>query len=212
MPQTQYLSIAVNVLAAAGDILIAAALCRLLYLSRTGFKRCLCPRTVRKSYTYLFIRTDTMIHKLVSGTFELSPCSFFKQRLPTTSSFNGTGTYFTLLLTRCYSRSTLESSLGIYLIFAFLRQRAHSLRFVIIRSLPQFLCFRFSYHCKLPFLLAFSPPSDLPTSFLVPDFIAIPSHRSSLAGNTWVYIAFYFASAVVSPLFPPPFSFSLHQC
>jgi hypothetical protein len=64
-----------------------------------------------------------MIHKLVSGTFELSPCSFFKQRLPITSSLNGTGTYFTLLLTRCCSRSTLESSLGIYPIFTFLQQR-----------------------------------------------------------------------------------------
>ena len=48
-PQPQYLSILVNVLAAAGDILIAAALCILLHRSRTSSQRCPCPKTVRKN-------------------------------------------------------------------------------------------------------------------------------------------------------------------
>jgi len=67
MAQPQYLSILMNGLAAGGDILIAAALCTFLHLSRTGFKRWP-PSTVRKAYTYLFIRSDTMIDRLVSGT------------------------------------------------------------------------------------------------------------------------------------------------
>ncbi|KIM35753.1 hypothetical protein M413DRAFT_325932 [Hebeloma cylindrosporum] len=45
----EYLSISVNALAAAGDVLIAGALCTLLHLSRTGFQR-----------------SDTMINKLIS--------------------------------------------------------------------------------------------------------------------------------------------------
>lgn len=44
----EYLSISVNVLAAAGDVLIAGSLCMLLHLSRTGFQR-----------------SDTMINKLM---------------------------------------------------------------------------------------------------------------------------------------------------
>jgi len=38
-PQIQDLSISVNALAAAGDVLIATALCSLLHFSRTGFHR-----------------------------------------------------------------------------------------------------------------------------------------------------------------------------
>jgi hypothetical protein len=38
-PQLQYLSILINALAAAGDVLIAAALCTLLHFSRTGFHK-----------------------------------------------------------------------------------------------------------------------------------------------------------------------------
>ena len=81
MLQPQSISIPSSVLAAAGDILISAALCILLHLSRTGLKRWP-PRTVRKTYTYLFIRTDTMIDKLVSGTFPLPPLSRFKEDVP----------------------------------------------------------------------------------------------------------------------------------
>ncbi len=49
----KYLSISVNALAAAGDVLIAGTLCLLLHRSRTGFQK-----------------SDTMINKLVC-TFSL---------------------------------------------------------------------------------------------------------------------------------------------
>ncbi|KAF8885055.1 hypothetical protein CPB84DRAFT_1816875 [Gymnopilus junonius] len=48
LAEIKYLSILVNALAAAGDVFIAAALCTLLHLSRTGFQR-----------------SDTMINKLI---------------------------------------------------------------------------------------------------------------------------------------------------
>ncbi|PPQ88744.1 hypothetical protein CVT25_008551 [Psilocybe cyanescens] len=48
LAKLKYLSILVNALAAAGDVLIAATLCTLLHLSRTGFHR-----------------SDTMINKLI---------------------------------------------------------------------------------------------------------------------------------------------------
>uniref|UniRef100_A0A8H7XRG0 DUF6534 domain-containing protein n=1 Tax=Psilocybe cubensis TaxID=181762 RepID=A0A8H7XRG0_PSICU len=48
LAKLKYLSILVNALAAAGDVLIAATLCILLHQSRTGFKR-----------------SDTMINKLI---------------------------------------------------------------------------------------------------------------------------------------------------
>ncbi|KAF4610712.1 hypothetical protein D9613_007296 [Agrocybe pediades] len=48
LAKLKYLSILVNALAAAGDVLIAASLCALLHFSRTGFQR-----------------SDTMINKLV---------------------------------------------------------------------------------------------------------------------------------------------------
>ncbi|KAF9554444.1 hypothetical protein CPC08DRAFT_753671 [Agrocybe pediades] len=48
LAKLKYLSILVNALAAAGDVLIAASLCALLHFSRTGFQR-----------------SDTMINKLI---------------------------------------------------------------------------------------------------------------------------------------------------
>ena len=110
-----------------------------------------------------------------------------------------------LLLTRCCSRSTLESSPGIHSIFTFLQQRIPLIGFVIIISLSQLLCSRFSYHCELPFLLPFSSPSDLPTLFLVPEFIAIPSHRCSSWVTPFSTSHFISASAVVSLIPHCPF-------
>ncbi|KIM38949.1 hypothetical protein M413DRAFT_447593 [Hebeloma cylindrosporum] len=54
----EYLSISVNVLAAAGDVLIAGSLCVLLHLSRTGFRR-----------------SDTMINKLMLFAVNTGVCA-----------------------------------------------------------------------------------------------------------------------------------------
>ena len=67
----QNLSIAINVLAAAGDLLIAASLCTILHLSRTGSlkwgsKWNLAARKLIDHYNF---RSDTMINTLVMSFF-----------------------------------------------------------------------------------------------------------------------------------------------
>jgi len=85
MPQPQYLSISVNALAAAGDILIAGALCRLLHLSRTGLKRCPHPRT-RK---ILHLRVlQIRYNNWQAREWDFPLCFFFyKQDVPSTGAY-----------------------------------------------------------------------------------------------------------------------------
>ena len=54
----QGLSISVNALAAAGDVLIAASLCFLLYRSRTGYRRYVDGCSRRAHLTYIFAYAD----------------------------------------------------------------------------------------------------------------------------------------------------------
>ncbi|KAF8800906.1 hypothetical protein BYT27DRAFT_7116379, partial [Phlegmacium glaucopus] len=63
------LSILVNALAAAGDLLIAGTLCVILHLSRTGFRRQVPPAVNQKFSLFINLfflyRSDTMINKLI---------------------------------------------------------------------------------------------------------------------------------------------------
>lgn len=55
----------VNVLAAAGDVLIAAVLCKMLHTSRTGYKKYIPIRRVLCARLMTIPRSDTMINKLI---------------------------------------------------------------------------------------------------------------------------------------------------
>lgn len=81
-PQLQDLSILVNALAAAGDVLIAAALCTLLHFSRTGFQRWeILGASVREVYEKLInTRSLDQIQLLTSSWVVHSPSLLFPAR------------------------------------------------------------------------------------------------------------------------------------
>ena len=97
------------------------------------------------------------------------------------------------------------------------RNASHSLRFDIILSSSQLLCFGFSYHCKL----SLGSPSPLLfskwlTYIVSPSWLyCYPIPKILVAGRTWLYIAFFFClgrrKSLLFPhlllFLPVPFSF-----